>query len=140
MQHRFGPIHIKGGEAWVQGEQDKSFPDLPTLLRKLGCEVTPLEPEVIKTNGWVVPLAMYNVVFPEGAKIIKHPRDRVSRTASGRRRRGVKNEPDLSYSGERRKGMVLIPGVDTDFVVTWRRKDGESPESISKTVQEVEKD
>jgi len=137
MQHMFAPIHIKGGDAWIQGEGNRLFPDLQTLLQELGCDVEELDPEVVRAQDWIVPMLLFSVVFPKGAKIIKHPKDSTPRTASGRRRKGAQRR---QYSPNDRKGLILIPGEETDYIVTWYRRDGESPEFISKTVQEVEKD
>lgn len=130
-------IHISAGEAWIMGSPDRWFVDFEALLSELGCIVSASAPEITRSGSCRVVHPMYNVEFPPGSSIVKHPRDTVSRTASGKRR--GPNVPSLSWDMNARKGQVMIPGIDEDYIVTYYQKTEFSPTLFDRGVHAVEK-
>jgi hypothetical protein len=129
-------IHMTQGDAWVQGESMRGFADTRHLLETLGCKVEEAETKVFTQGTTTVPLAMFNVEFPEGSKHIKRPKE-VDYRRSLRSRRQAENK---KFSLQRRKGQILIPGDESDFVVTYYKQEGESPKYFDRGAHEVEKD
>jgi len=139
-RHRFGPIHIPNGSAWIMGEADRFFTGMDTLLIHLGCAIEEMEPEVTEASGCKVTLPMSRVVFPNGCKIIKRPKESSSnRTASGRRRRGAPKERKITWSLQNRKGQIVVPGEESDYIVTWYKRTEFTPQLFDRGVHEVEK-
>lgn len=139
--HCFYPIHVPNGDAWIMGERDHYFTGLDVLLAHLGCNIEEMPPEVTKASGVQVVLSMAKVTFPEGSRIIKRPKESSSNlTASGRRRRGAPKERKITWSLNNRKGQILVPGEDEDYLVTWYRKTQFTPELFDRGVVAVEKE
>jgi hypothetical protein len=80
-------------------------------------------------------------IFPYGSKIIKHPKDENSSkyTARGRRRKNAPKENKITWALNNRKGQMLVPGEDSDYIVTWYRRTEFTPELFDRGVHEVEK-
>jgi hypothetical protein len=139
--HCFSPIYVPHGDAWIMGEQNHYFTGLDVLLIHLGCEIEAVTPEAHEAGGCRVVHPMSKVTFPMGATIIKRPKEEdTGRTASGRRRRRAPKERRLTWSLNNRKGQILIPGEDTDYIVTWYKRTEFSPEMFDRGVHEVEKE
>jgi hypothetical protein len=141
MQHMFAPIHIPNGSAWIMGERNHFFTGMDVLLIHLGCEIEEMEPEAHEASGCRVVHPMSRVIFPSGSKIIKHPKDESSGryTASGRRRKNAPKKQPLTWSLNNRKGQILVPGEDSDYIITWYKRTEFSPELFDRGVHEVEK-
>lgn len=139
MSVQLSGIHLPTGRAWIQGERDRAFDGIRHVLEHLGCTITDLEPEVITHGSTIVPTSRSTVLFPAGSKHIRRPKEDTSLTGSGRRRRGAKPKPK-HFSMSSRKGQVLVPGTNSDFIITYYRKDGESPMHFDLGVHEVEQD
>lgn len=134
-------IHISGTEAFIQGEIIRPFGDMKMLLERIGCKVEQHRVEVHKISGVQTAQPKFNVEFPAGSKAIKQPKDRSSnRTASGRRRRGAKKEVKIGWGLNHRTGQILVPGEDSDFIVTYYQSTEHSPSYFDRGVIEVEKD
>lgn len=139
--HCFYPIHVPNGDAWIMGEANHYFTGLDVLLIHLGCEIEEMPPEAHEAGGCRVVHPMSKVTFPDGSKIIKRPKEEASNmTASGRRRRRAPKERRITWSLNNRKGQILIPGEETDYIVTWYRRTQFSPEMFDRGVHEVEKE
>ena len=135
-------IHIGAGWAFIQGETTRSFSDLEALLTHIGCKVEKHRVEVTKVSDTQVAHQKYNVEFPAGSYHTKHPKDTSNtRTASGRRRRGAKAEDvkKVTWSLNARKGQIVVPGAETDYIVTYYQKSETTPELFDRGVHEVEK-
>ena len=59
--------------------------------------------------------------------------------ASGRRRRGVVKKERKLWSRNSIKGQILIPGTDSDFIITFYKRTDNSPALFDRGVHEVEK-
>lgn len=121
-------VHISGSTAWLQSEENKSFPTMKELLEHIGCVVTPRPVESETRMGVTVPNAMFDVEFPSGSKVIKSHRE-----YDGRKGSGPRNLAEY-------KGQILVPGDDCDFIVTYNIATMYRPEFFGLGVNAVEKD
>jgi hypothetical protein len=137
---RLQDIHISGTEAFIQGEQVHPFSDMKTLLERIGCKVTDHRVAVCRCGGVQTAQPMFNVEFPAGSRVIKAPRDRSSNyTAGGRRRKGAEKLTKIGWPLNSRKGQILVPGEESDYIVTYYGADFVSPSYFDRGVIEVEK-
>jgi len=136
----FPEIHVTAGPAFIAGEIHRKFLGMDDLLRELGCAVSEARVEVKRASGMQTAQQMYEVVFPEGSRIIKYPKERTPHlTASGQKRRGAK-EPRKGWDLHSRQGQVLILGDTEDYIVTYYRRTSLSPEYFDRGVVVVEKE
>ena len=134
-------IHIGEGPAYIQGDRNRFFRGMDDLLNELGCEIEDHRVEVTEASGCRVPHPKFNVEFPRGSKVIKRPKEfSTSRTARGRRRKNRPEEPKKRWSMNDRKGQVLVPGIDSDYIVTYYKATDLTPALFDRGVHEVEKD
>jgi hypothetical protein len=134
-------IHISGTEAFIQGEEIRTFSSMKALLHHLGCNVMEHRVEVHEASGVQTAHAKFNVEFPARSRIIKYPKDRNSNTtASGRKRKGAKKVVKIGWPLNSRMGRIMIPGEDSDYIVTFYDATEHSPSYFDRGVTEVEKD